>query len=144
MGHSGPPGALPGVEEVVVVDVDPGNSCDSRQSSRGQSGDSRGQALPRTNKAVLEVEQGTGGWVGGLLEDKRLAHVGEDGLEVELDDGADVGVCVELACGAENGGSCYHEKGVTLGHHDGDGVGEHGWRARGHGDGDEGRLEEAR
>ena len=61
MGHSGPPEALPGVEEVVVVDVDPGNSCDIRQSSRGQSGDSRGQALPRTNKAVLEVEQGTGG-----------------------------------------------------------------------------------
>ena len=59
-GHSGPPVALLGAEE-VVVDVDPGNSCDSRQSSRGQSGDSRGQALPRTNKAVLEVEQGTGG-----------------------------------------------------------------------------------
>ena len=131
MGHSGPPLALLGEEEVVVVDVDPGNSCDSRQSSRGQSGDSRGQALPRTNKVVLEVEQGTGGWVGGLLEDKRLAHVGEDGEELELDDGvgvgelrgeADVGVCVELACGAENGGSCYHEKGVTLEHHDGDGI----------------------
>ena len=44
-----------------MVDVDPGNSCDIRQSSRGQSGDSRGQELPRTNKAVLEVEQGTGG-----------------------------------------------------------------------------------
>ena len=87
-GHSGPPGALLGEEE-VVVDVDPGNSCDSRQSSRGQSGDSRGQALPRTNKAVSGVEQGTGGWVGGLLVDKRLVHVGEDG--VELDDGVGVG-----------------------------------------------------
>ena len=95
-GHSGPPVALLGAEE-VVVDVDPGNSCDSRQSSRGQSGDSRGQALPRTNKAVLEVEQGTGGWVGGLLEDKRLAQVGEDGEQVELDDGVGVGELREEA-----------------------------------------------
>ena len=66
--HSGPPEALLGEE--LDDGGDPGNSCDTHQSNRGQSVGNRGLALPRTNKRGQGGGQGIDVWAGWVQEDK--------------------------------------------------------------------------
>ena len=66
--HSGPPEELLGEE--LDDGGDPGNSCDTHQSNRGQSVGNQGLALPRTNKRGQWGGQGIDVWAGWVQEDK--------------------------------------------------------------------------